>query len=66
MVNLSLARIMYGTHEDFHASSSMNNPGFPSPQTYGKSSFSGTEASSESSMLGKLLHRAWAALNHKD
>jgi hypothetical protein len=66
MANLSLARIMYGTNEDFHASSSMNNAGFPSPQMYGGSNFSGTEAGWVPSTLGKLLHRAWAALYHKD
>jgi hypothetical protein len=67
MMNVSLARIMYGTNEDLHAPHSMNATGIPSPvHQPGGSGTAGKAASAASGTLGGLLHRAWAALHHKD
>ena len=66
-MNVSLARIMYGTNEDLHAAHSMNAMWIPSParQSAARGAF-GKAASAASGALGGLLHKAWAALHHKD
>ena len=67
MMNVSLARIMYGTNEDLHASHSMNAAGNPSPahQSAGSGAV-GKATNAASGTLGGLLQKAWAALHHKD
>jgi len=67
MMNVSLARIMYGTNEDLHASHSMNAVGIPSPahQPAGRGA-AGKAGDPSSGTLGGLLHKAWAALHQKD
>jgi hypothetical protein len=64
MINLSLARIMYGTNEDLHASNSVNVAAVSSlARTSGENAIARAGAAST---LGNLLHKAWAALHHKD
>ena len=66
-MNVSLARIMYGTNEDLHASHSMNATGNPSPVNQLATSAAHTKAAGTTSgTLGGLLHKAWAALHLKD
>lgn len=61
MSTLSLARIMYGTNEDFHAASTMRS-GSPS-------SLAAPEAASRvhgvASALSRMFHEAWQNLIHK-
>jgi hypothetical protein len=66
-MNVSLARIMYGTNQDLNAPHSMNAEGVPSlrNQTIG-SGAAGKAAASTLGGLGCLLHKAWAALRPKD
>lgn len=67
MMNVSLARIMYGTNEDLHASHSMNVAGVPSLASQSAAGDAARKAAgSGSGTLGGLLHKAWAALHHKD
>jgi hypothetical protein len=67
MMNVSLARIMYGTNEDLHASHSMSVMGNPSPVNHAAGGgASAKTAGSTSGTLGGLLQRAWAALHVKD
>jgi len=63
MINVSLARIMYGTNEDLH---SMNAGAVPS-LVWASGSISSTlrKTSSDQETLGGLLQKAWAALSHK-
>jgi hypothetical protein len=66
MNSLSLARIMYGTSEDYRATSSMSIPGYRSlARPLGAASFSRVEALSFPETLSGLLQKAWAALSHK-
>jgi len=66
MANLSLARIMYGSNRDVHASNGMSAPAFspfasqPAIEDSVKAS-----AGSEPTTLGELLHKAWAVLTSK-
>jgi len=66
MANLSLARIMYGTNEDFHASSAMSEPQFASfaAQTVSSNLAKSTNAS-EPATLSELLHKVWSKLTTK-
>jgi len=66
MINVSLARIMYGTNEDLHAWHSMNAGAVPS-LVWASGSISSTlrKTSSDQETLGGLLQKAWAALSHK-
>lgn len=66
MAKLSLARIMYGTNEDLHASEPTGPPSAsslaskPAHQNSAKTdSVSGPDA------LGELLHKAWSNLTGK-
>jgi hypothetical protein len=65
MKTLSLARIMYGTSEEFHAPDGMNGStvsAFPA-----SSSASHADGSAvETETLGELLHKAWANLSGRD
>ncbi len=66
MANLSLARIMYGTNEDLHATQPASAPSSSSlaaqlvDEKPAKAS-----AASEPDALGELLHRAWTNLTGK-
>jgi hypothetical protein len=64
MPNFSLARIMYGTNEDFRASGWMSNSAGSSPGSPNSadSANRGAESSHLSLSLGDYLHKAWAAL----
>jgi hypothetical protein len=65
MLNVSLARIMYGTNEDLHAG--------PSART-GYSSSLGIQVALDHSVasatredsLGELLHKAWLSFKNKN
>jgi hypothetical protein len=63
MANQSLARIMYGTSEEFHASTS-TIPSSPSNLT-NSSVTESSDKPAESDPLGELLHRAWTILSNK-
>jgi hypothetical protein len=66
MTNLSLARIMYGTNEDLHAS---HPPGAPASSSLAvppvDENPEKTNAASEPDALGELLHKAWVNLTGK-
>ena len=61
MPNFSLARIMYGTNEDFRASGWMSTSAISSPGLLNPENSAGGNGSSHLS-LGAFLHKAWAAL----
>lgn len=66
MSKVSLARIMYGTAEDFHSADSMNVRATSlSAQLSNGNASAGVAHGSPASMLSNLLHRAWAALHGK-
>lgn len=64
MATQSLARIMYGTSEDFHVTAAAN---FTAPSTLPAQTVA--ERSDRSTIdgetLGELLHRVWTNLSHK-
>jgi len=64
MANLSLARIMYGTSEDFRASTGTSTTARStlSAQSVSENSH---EPAAEHETLGELLHRAWTHLSSK-
>jgi hypothetical protein len=64
MINLSLARIMYGTNEDLHTWSAMSGATFPSRASSVDRATRETAVAQNS--LGALLHKAWTSLRHKD
>jgi hypothetical protein len=63
MTNLSLARIMYGTSQEYHSA------GVPTQSLAPLVKQSSTEAANNSARvtetLGELLHRAWVNLSGK-
>jgi hypothetical protein len=63
MANQSLARIMYGTSEEFHPSTSAS-PSSLSNLTNSSASDS-SDKPADSDPLGELLHRAWTILSNK-
>jgi hypothetical protein len=64
MTNLSLARIMYGTHEDFHTAGSMQAPGYSSLTAQaGREKVAGT---GHPATLRAVLHKAWVSLTGRD
>jgi len=66
MTNLSLARIMYGTNQDFHTASSMYGPRISSLHLPSADDSSAAKSAMlASTTLGGLLRKAWAALHHK-
>ncbi|HXY00644.1 MAG TPA: hypothetical protein VEI54_06965 [Candidatus Limnocylindrales bacterium] len=66
MSNLSLARIMYGTNEDFHAAVSMQGVSLRSPAAgLNPTNAASDNAGSGSASFSELLHRAWASLTDK-
>jgi hypothetical protein len=62
MNNMSLARIMYGTNQDFHASASMNAVAIPSLARI-VVEVAHDEATTQPNILSDLLHKAWFALH---
>lgn len=61
MKTLSLARIMYGTSEEFHVSDSVNSStvsAFPASSSASHADRNVVETET----LGELLHRAWTNL----
>ena len=66
MINVSLARIMFGTNEDLHASQLMNAAGVPS-LVWSSSANDSTvyQGSNARVTFGGLIQKAWAALYHK-
>jgi hypothetical protein len=64
MANLSLARIMYGTSEDFHASTTTTASTLSSHPTSTSTDIADKSAPDEET-LGELLHRAWTNLSGK-
>jgi hypothetical protein len=66
MTNLSLARIMYGTTQDLHTTTSMYGPNVSSLHApSADDSSAGKSATPASATLSGLLRKAWAALYHK-
>jgi len=66
MTNLSLARIMYGTNQDFHPASSMYGPNISSLHVLSADdSSAGKSTNLAFATLGGLLRKAWAALHHR-
>ena len=65
MTNVSLARIMYGTNEDFHSADSMSprSTSWAAPVVSGASM--AVTQTAPSTSLSNLLHRAWSALHGK-
>jgi hypothetical protein len=61
MTNLSLARIMYGTSEEYHASASTTAAALSAPSL----THSADKSDVEQETLGELLHRAWTILSSK-
>jgi hypothetical protein len=62
MKTLSLARIMYGTSEEFHVSHGVNaSPG--SASIVSPSASHADKSTVEMDTLGELLHRAWTNLS---
>jgi len=64
MKTLSLARIMYGTSEEFHVSDGVNTSGGPTAPVATGSRTDANPAELES--LGELLHRAWTNLSGRN
>jgi hypothetical protein len=62
MPNFSLARIMYGTNEDFRASGWMSISAVSSPGSPNSADSASRGAESSHLSLGDYLHKAWAAL----
>jgi hypothetical protein len=61
MPNQSLARIMYGTSEEYHASGD-TNASILSTQSRAEST---DKSAAEPETLGELLHRVWTNLSGK-
>ena len=66
MPNFSLARIMYGTNEDFRATGWMNTSGISSPDLSSSANSSSASTGSSQLSLGAYLHKAWTALTARD
>jgi len=66
MFNLSLARIMYGTNEDFHTSQSTLWASLRAPaRLLARTDMTSETAGSGASSFRGLLHRAWSSLANK-
>ena len=66
MSSLSLARIMYGTNEDTHASHSMNASALSAHTSRSVQENSANAINvSEHATLGQLLHKVWTILTGK-
>ena len=62
MTKVSLARIMYGTNDDFHPPQVVKVPGLSAVVVQVPTNpFRGSELPS----LQELLHKAWLCLTHK-
>jgi hypothetical protein len=62
MPNFSLARIMYGTNEDFRATGWMSTSALPSPGLASSAESANRAAASSHLSLGAYLYKAWTAL----
>ena len=62
MANFSLARIMYGTNEDFRATGWMSTSAVSSPGSINSADSTSGGAESSHLSLAAYLHKAWAAL----
>ena len=66
MANLSLARIMFGTNEDFHASHGLGAPAFLSlPAQPVLEHSAKASGGSEPATLSELIHKAWTNFTGK-
>lgn len=66
MFNLSLARIMYGTKEDFHTSHSMLWSSLRTPAAgFSPASVGSENAASGRVSLSALLHKAWISVTNR-
>ena len=63
MTNVSLARIMYGTNDDFHPPQFVKAPGLSAVVVRIPTN---PLAGSEPLTLPELLHKAWLQLTQKD
>jgi len=61
MSNKSLARIMYGTSQDYHPSATVSVSTLSVPSNIPGSD----KPAAERESLGELLHKAWATLSGK-
>ncbi len=64
MTNLSLARIMYGTSEDLHASTHITASTLSALPAHAAADIADKTAP-DNETLGELLHRAWTNLAGK-
>ena len=62
MPNFSLARIMYGTNEDFRATGWMSTSALSSPGLPNSADPASRGGESSYLSLGAYLHKAWVAL----
>ena len=65
MTNLSLARIMFGTNEDLHASSSLNASAVSSLRALSSPENLTAKDAGSAGTLSRLFHKALAVLHHK-
>jgi len=63
MTKVSLARIMYGTNDDFHSPPVVKVPGLSAVVVQVPTDPFGGSATLS---LQELLHKAWLQLTHKD
>jgi len=64
MANLSLARIMYGTSEDLHASTNTTASALSSLPAHAATD-NADKTAPDNETLGELLHRVWTNLSGK-
>ena len=62
MAKFSLARIMYGTNEDFRATGWMSTSAVSSPGSINSAASASGAAESSHLSLAAYLYKAWAAL----
>ena len=62
MPNFSLARIMYGTNEDFRAAGWMSSSAISSPDSSSPVNSASANAGSSHFSFATYLQKAWAAL----
>lgn len=63
MTNLSLARIMYGTSQEYHSTSAQTHS--LAPLLNQSSTETADNSARTPETLGELLHRAWISLSGK-
>jgi hypothetical protein len=66
MANLSLARIMYGTNEEFRATKGISVPAFSSlTAQIGSQDSTKSSPSLEPETLSELFHKVWGSISSK-